>query len=621
MLESIRNNLKGTLVVVVVMIFIIPMVISGVGTTFSGWGNTGGEAAKVNGEVITNLELERGIRMRKNQLLQQQGVDASSPFLSEENLRGPVLDNLTRSLALATEGKKAGMAISERQFVETLRQQEIFFNDGKFNPQTYRELLRQSGFTPATYKAQVANDLIVNQQVAGLEAGAFATEREFEQLVALTHEKRSFYAVKIPAHAVSSDIALSEEELTAYYEMNSQQYAVPEKVKIEYLDLSVDGLASTISVAEEDIVAEYEAEIANFDAQKKYTVSHILLEAGKETAVEDIQQKLADGASFADLAAEYSDDIATSDEGGLLGVLTPGMFPEAFENAVYTLEEGEVSAPVETDAGIHFIELTEVSSIDLPTLDERRPEIEQAIARARASEDFAVQLETLGELTFSSDSLEEAARALGLQVETSSFFDRNSGSGISGLPAIRNAAFDDEVLINGHNSNTVELGPERAVVLRVAEHREAYVRPFEEVRGLVEARVREQKQREALAALAQEINSAAQDASQAKALAEESDYVFFEYDAVTRNDLSVDPEAANLAFAQALEDEAVQVAEPARDGGYWAITVQDKAPGAPEDLSAEEQQGFLAQIAREQAAYEQALYQQMVVDGASIKLR
>ena len=148
MLSSVRENLKGTLVIVVVIIFIVPMVISGVGSTFLG-SVAGTDAAKVDGETVSNMELERAIRIRRSQIMSQQGVDSSSEFLSDENLRGPVLSSLTSRLAIVANGKGSGMGMSERTFEDILRSQEDFFSDGKFNQQKFTNLLLQSGLTPS----------------------------------------------------------------------------------------------------------------------------------------------------------------------------------------------------------------------------------------------------------------------------------------------------------------------------------------------------------------------------------------------------------------------------------------------------------------------------------------
>lgn len=102
-----------------------------------------------------------------------------------------------------------------------------------------------------------------------------------------------------------------------------------------------------------------------------------------------VQQKLADGASFADLAKEYSIDTVSAEEGGDLGYAGRGVYNEAFEEALFALEEGEVSEPVETSFGVHLIKLEDVRRSDVPALSEIEGQLRSELARERAEERFA----------------------------------------------------------------------------------------------------------------------------------------------------------------------------------------------------------------------------------------
>ena len=621
MLASVRENLKGTLVVVVVVIFIIPMVISGVGTGYLG-SVAGNEVAKVDGEAISREQLERGVSIRRDQLLQQQQLSADSPMLRDENLRASVLQSLTRRQALINAGAQSGMSVSDAAYRDALLQQEGFKTDGKFDSQRFRMLLRQNNLTPASFRELIESDLIINQQSQGLNLSSFATQAEFAQLVKLTHQKRSFSSIKIPVSSAVDNVSVSDDEIQNYYDANQQRYAVPEKVKVVYVELTLDALAKQISVEESQIREQYEEEIKNFNADANYTVAHILLEDNDSSKIAEIQTRLADGDSFADLAQEYSDDIATNADGGVLGVMSAGMFPSEFENAAQALEEGQVSEPVKTDAGTHFIKLVKKESVEIPSFDERKKAISDAIALAEAREDYALKLDTLGELTFSAENLDAAAAALGLEVQESSFFDRNSGSGIAEDAAVRQAAFDEEVLVNGHNSNTLELGPERALVLRVGERKESYVKSLDDVRALVESALLREKQQDYLKALAGDVAAKLRAGDNAESVANASSYAFASHELVSTSDIAVDRESMSIAFRAPHPDAGPSIVEEqAADGGYWVLEVRAVEEGRSEDLSEQERAGFLAQINQQSANFEGVAYENAVVDDAKIKIK
>ena len=109
-------------------------------------------------------------------------------------------------------------------------------------------------------------------------------------------------------------------------------------------------------VTDEEIKEYFED---NKDQFAKRDASHILVE-DEETAKE-IKEKLDNGEDFAKLAKEYSKDSANAENGGNLGTFSKGQMVKEFEDAVFSLKEGEISNPVKTQFGYHIIKLNKVS--------------------------------------------------------------------------------------------------------------------------------------------------------------------------------------------------------------------------------------------------------------------
>ncbi|MAX72831.1 MAG: peptidylprolyl isomerase [Nioella sp.] len=133
-------------------------------------------------------------------------------------------------------------------------------------------------------------------------------------------------------------------------------------------------------VAEEDVQAEYDAQYGDAAPATEYNASHILVETEEEA--QSLIEELEGGADFAELAQQYSTG-PSGPNGGQLGWFSPGMMVPSFEEAVFELEVGEISAPVETQFGWHVVKLNETREQDAPALDQVRADLVEGLRVAR----------------------------------------------------------------------------------------------------------------------------------------------------------------------------------------------------------------------------------------------
>jgi peptidyl-prolyl cis-trans isomerase D len=169
----------------------------------------------------------------------------------------------------------------------------------------------------------------------------------------------------------------------------------------------------------------------------------------------------------------------------------------AFDEAAFTLPLHTLSEPIRTPFGFHLIEVTGITPSQAPPLDQVRDTLRQRVARELAQDQFYAAAETLRAQAFEHpDSLQPAAEALDLKVEEAGPLTRTGGQGPAGNPEFLRHAFSADA-IGGDNSEVFELGDGRYAVLRVTDHTPAAQRPFEDVRGDIEARLRQQAAAEA----------------------------------------------------------------------------------------------------------------------------
>ena len=133
-------------------------------------------------------------------------------------------------------------------------------------------------------------------------------------------------------------------------------------------------------VSDADIKAEYDR-FTKQAGDKEYHVRHILMST--EAEANDVIAKLKGGAKFEDLA-KNSKDTGSAANGGDLDWASPSSFPPAFSAAFVALQKGGVTdKPVQTPNGFHVIKVDDIRPAKLPTLEEVKPQVSEALAQKK----------------------------------------------------------------------------------------------------------------------------------------------------------------------------------------------------------------------------------------------
>lgn len=166
---------------------------------------------------------------------------------------------------------------------------------------------------------------------------------------------------------------IGEENLT------KRDRLVIENERRAYLAGTILDEASRSAVTEEALQTAYDARFANAEPSKEFNAAHILLET--EDDAKAIKAELDDGADFATLAKEKSTG-PSGPNGGELGWFGLGMMVQPFEEAVVSMEAGDISGPIQTQFGWHILRLNETRLSAAPTLDDVREELAADIQNA-----------------------------------------------------------------------------------------------------------------------------------------------------------------------------------------------------------------------------------------------
>lgn len=494
MLQNIRERSQSWIAKVIIGAVVIALALFGVESLIGLFGQSSDEVARVNGQPISRQALETTVQraIRSGQIAPEQ----------ERELRGQVLDQYIVQRLMNSYAEDNGMAVSDQQLDQLIVSLPEFHDTaGKFDRQLYLQRLGQMGYTPLAFRDQLRETLLNQQIQQGLTVSDFDLPDERKRLIELQTQARTFRYHTLTATDLESPVEISDAEVSAYYAEHQQDFLRPEQVKLDYVLLDRKALMDKTRIDEDELRAEWKSQ----RSEAPRTVSHIMVTFGDNRSrdqamaiIDKVKQRLAAGDSFAELAAEYSDDSISADHGGDMGELVRGSLglPE-FDEAAFALGEGEVSDVVETDSGLHLIKVTSINQQPFEAVRDQ-------LAERRIDSLFDDKAHQLIEESYSRDELASVADILGLQLQQSGWVGRDGATGTLAEPGVMEAAFSPEVLEEGYNSEVIELDADRHLVLRVTDHRDATTLPLEEVKGQVAEELRKHRIHEALQSLAEQ---------------------------------------------------------------------------------------------------------------------
>ena len=615
MLDSFRSNMRGTALVIVVIIGAV-FVFSGTGSLFLS--GPGGEVAVViNGENVSTLRVQQVMASEKQRILSaNENLDPA--LLDDELLKPGIIQRIIGSTALAQSAADQGFAISTRQVSELLIDAEAFQVDGRFDQKTFEYTVRQQGYTSATFVDMVKEDLLIQQFVQSINGTNFVTEAEIASLAKFTQQTRDYYYLTVPMQPIADAVSISEEQIGEYYEQNKAQYQTEVAVSVEAIELSPASLTGSLSVTEEQIQARFEQEAEGADLTDQLQAAHIFLADATDEKLQAIQARLDAGDDFAALAAEYSEDFVSAEIGGDLGYTSGNTFPEEFEAALANLEQGQVSAPVQTDTGTHFIKLLDRQQRSFELASERG-RIERELLNEAATDLLVEKLEMLKELSFNSETLAEVATDLGLELQITEPFSRQGGVGIAAYPAVIKAAFSSEVMEEQYASEVMDLGDDRHVVIKLKEAFPARQKELAEVRSAVVAALEASTARQRIAEQGAALLAKVEAGDSIESVAKAAGLDWQVANGVKRISTSVNAEVRDDVFQMPIPTgQAEHRGFYTANGDYVLASLTNVTVGDISDLSAAERISLVAAVQDATGSRDVQAYQSSLIANAEV---
>ena len=585
MLQDIRDNSQGLIAKIIIGVIIAVFALFGVmrSTTLPG-------VAEVNGQEISEAQLQNNTQ----QLLNSIGAGIDS--IDQDLLEQIALNQLIEQIILLQSAEEASMVISSNEIDRQMLETESFQIGGVFNPDLAVRTLAGQGYSVASYREFLRQQLVLSQIANAYSSSNFVTEAELNRLAELSGQTRDFRYISVILGARTLGSAISGDQIAAYYESNKEDFIDEESLVVRYVILDKDEISEEIEVDEIDLIAQYESEREEYEGSSEKRAAHILFEVGVDLAEADVltlaretQQRILEGEDFEALASEFSSDIVSAEEGGDIGYTDGSAFPSEIEEALEILAVNEVSDPIITEFGVHLVKLTEDSESFFQPYEEVVDRIERDKKSAEIELIYAERLQDLSNLAFETGDLLTISEELNLPILQSEPIGRSGGSAIFSNQELIAAAFSDEVLMDGNNSDVVELGTGQAVVLRIQEFNEAAVPTLEEVQPEIAVIIRTEMEREEVQKVGENLLDAAKRGEGLDELLKANELEWIVEEDIERNSFTVNREIVTKAFGMPRPTALPELTTITLDNGTFVLLELNQVnSGAVDSLEQDE---------------------------------
>jgi len=498
MLDILRKK-KRSWIITILLGLIIVVFIAFYGGSRPG-GNGAQDVVEINGEVISQrefaLEYERAVA-RYRELFKE---SLNPELLKALNLKGTLLEEIIETRLVLQEARRLGLTATDDELMTFIGQIPEFQANGRFNKERYLQLLRANRLTPAQFEAQQRDQLTIQRLFGILLDGVHVTESEARNRYRFDQERINLFFVRFPVKNFLSGVKVTEDEVKKYYERNKEALKEPLKVKAEYVSYPFEQYASSIQISDKEIENYYQTHRSTkFHSPKQVKIRYILvrLATGANTQQKEAAQTRANrisnearsGKDFAQLAKKESDD-PSAQQGGEIGWLTQGQMPPELDKAVFALNKGDVSNPIETPAGFAIVKVEDTKQEKTQSLQETTAEIRRILQSEKGKWEAVKVADRDREKALSGIPLEKVSKDSGIAINVTPWF--TSGDVLPEIGPVQEF-YKSALSLRPKEFSPVIEGSKAYYLLTLKERKESIIPPMDAVRAKIEQELRQSK--------------------------------------------------------------------------------------------------------------------------------
>ena len=459
MLSAIRNKSKGWVAYLVVGLIVVPFALFGIQDYVSGSANA--SIASIDGEDIDVNIYYQELNTQQRNLQQQLGAAYTQEI--DDVLKKTLIDSMINEKLIENLANSMGMVTLDEEVRSMIQSNQIFQVDGVFSEERYNQLLRLNSYSATAYEIAQSRSLTRDQIKRNLSNSGFLSTIQVDQLNDLASQEREVSYIALTTNGYENQISVGQNAISDYFNANKSNFLEGRKVKVDFVELSLANIEEPENPDNQALIDLFDENKELYTNPEKRRAQHILVD--DENLANDLLNQIKAGSNFSELAKNNSQDTSSNEQGGDLGLFEKELMGVEFDEVAFSMDVGEVSEVILTDYGyFHIIKLTEIQAETSQTFDEVREQL-LALYKKKVKQKILFDLEEEFANLAYEESLDMLADQLDLEIQTSDLFsiitDQYEQAFVS-------AAFSNGVIVEGENSDVLELEQNKFVVLSLS---------------------------------------------------------------------------------------------------------------------------------------------------------
>ncbi|MDD8025550.1 MAG: SurA N-terminal domain-containing protein [Acidobacteriota bacterium] len=425
MLKTMRQNMKSLKIILwfIVAAFIVSIFVIWGGSGQLGEGKGSTSIASIGRHKIPTEDFQNGLRNRVESLKKDMN-DIDRSTIEQLNLPQQVLEQIIEQRLLADAARSLGIRASKAEVRDRIVSLPGLQRDGKFiGYDEYKKVLDYNRISLSEFETSIRQEIVLTKTVAALTGGVVVTPEEVWNAYRLSKDSAKIEYLALETATITLDAEPSEAEVRAHFDAHKDAYHLTERREGGYVYLKNDDLKAEVELSEAEVSKYYQDNKAQFETPEQVKVSRIYIPlAGKDKGLaaaeaKSVRDKLRAGEGFADLAKRFSKDAKAS-AGGDWGLYDWRTLDAKELETVNKLDLDETSEPVELTDAFVILKVTQKDAPATTTLEAAKPRIQSLLKNQKAAALAGQRLANLEKAARKAKSLEAAAKAANLKVQS-----------------------------------------------------------------------------------------------------------------------------------------------------------------------------------------------------------